>query len=133
MFLVDTNVISELAHAHPEPRVLRWAQEQRSVTLSVITVEEIAFGIARHSPARRTRLTAWFESLIASAARIYEINLPVARISAELRARREAAGHRAAQADMLIAATALAHGLTLATQNTKDFTGCGIALIDPFT
>src|ERR1019366_10217468 len=52
--------------------------------------------------------------------------------SGELRAAREARGRRGAQADMLIAATALTHGLTLATRNGRDFEGCGVSVVDPF-
>jgi len=58
--------------------------------------------------------------------------MQAARASGELRATREARGRRVAQADMLIAAIALTHGLTLATRNTRDFEGCGVAVIDPF-
>ncbi len=56
----------------------------------------------------------------------------MARAAGELRAAREATGRRVAQADMLIAATAVIHGFTLATRNTRDVAGCGVALIDPF-
>jgi toxin FitB len=56
----------------------------------------------------------------------------IARASGELRAAREARGRRVAMADMLIAATALAHGLTLATRNVRDFESCGVSLVDPF-
>jgi predicted nucleic acid-binding protein len=56
----------------------------------------------------------------------------IARAAGELPAAREGAGHRVAQADALIAATAVVHGLTLTTRNVRDFAGCGVVLFDPF-
>ncbi|HET6584840.1 MAG TPA: PIN domain-containing protein [Nannocystaceae bacterium] len=56
----------------------------------------------------------------------------IARAAGELRARRAGRGRPVAQADMLIAATAVVHGLTLATRNVADFVDCGVVLVDPF-
>jgi predicted nucleic acid-binding protein len=70
--------------------------------------------------------------LLASEPIVLDVTMPVARVAGELRARRETGGRRLAQADALIAATAIVHGLTLATRNTRDFVGCGVALFDPF-
>jgi len=56
----------------------------------------------------------------------------VALAAGRLRARRETKGRPVAQADMLIAASALVRGITLVTRNVSDFEGCGIALLDPF-
>ena len=64
--------------------------------------------------------------------RVHDVTTPNARAAAELRAARDAAGRRVAQADMLIAATALVHGLTLATRNVSDFEDCGVPMFDPF-
>jgi predicted nucleic acid-binding protein len=63
---------------------------------------------------------------------VLDVTPAVARASGELRAVREAQGRRVAMADMLIAATALTHGLTLVTRNLRDFEGCGVTLVDPF-
>lgn len=132
MYLVDTNVLSELPRPRPDVHVVRWLEQQRTIILSVVSVEELAFGVARAPAPRRSRLAAWLEALLGSAAAVLDVDLAVARAAGELRAAREASGRRVAQADMLIAATALVHGLTLATRNRTDFVGCGVALVDPF-
>jgi predicted nucleic acid-binding protein len=111
---------------------LRWFAEQETVHVSVITIEELTFGVARSTPLARARLGRWLDALLEARPIVLDVTPAIARASGELRAAREAQGRRVAQADMLIAATALAHGLTLATRNTKDFDGCGVALFDPF-
>jgi predicted nucleic acid-binding protein len=130
--LVDTNVLSELSRPRPSARVVRWFAIQPTIHLSVVTLEELAFGVARATSAARPRLGRWLEALLDARPIALDVTQAIARASGELRAAREARGRRVAQADMLIAATALAHGLTLATRNTKDFDGCGVALFDPF-
>lgn len=133
MQLIDTNILSELARARPDEGVLKWLKDyqQRAsrFTMSAVTIDEIAFGVARRpSP----RLHAWFDSFM----RLHDV-LPVsaeiARQAGELRARLAAEGKNRTQADMLIAATAQRHGLTLVTRNVRDFDQCGIALLNPFS
>jgi predicted nucleic acid-binding protein len=131
--LVDTNVVSELPRRRPDPRVLRWFGEQELVHVSVVTLEELEFGIARAAAASRSRLRRWLDAFLDARPVVLDVTAPIARASGELRAAREARGRRVAQADTLIAATALAHGLTLATHNGRDFEGCGVAIVDPFT
>jgi predicted nucleic acid-binding protein len=131
MFLLDTNVLSELARPRPSSDVVHWVAEQREVVLSVVSIEELTFGVERAPAGMRTRLTRWLEALLASEPIVLDVTMPVARLAGELRARREAGGRRLAQADAFIAATAVVHGLTLATRNTRDFAGCGVALFDP--
>ena len=130
--LVDTNVLSELPRSRPNPNVLAWFAAQETIHLSAVTLEELTFGVARSAPASRPKLGRWLEALLESRPIILEVNSAVARASGELRAERESRGRRVAQADMLIAATALIHGLTLATRNTRDFDGCGVLLVNPF-
>jgi predicted nucleic acid-binding protein len=132
LILADTNLLSELPRRRPNARVLRWFAEQETVHVSVITIEELTFGVARSTPLARARLGRWLDALLEARPIVLDVTPAIARASGELRAAREAQGRRVAQADMLIAATALAHGLTLATRNTKDFDGCGVALFDPF-
>jgi predicted nucleic acid-binding protein len=132
LILADTNLLSELPRRRPNASVLRWFAGQETVHLSVITIEELTFGVARSTPLARARLGRWLDALLEARPIVLDVTPAIARASGELRAAREARGRRVAQADMLIAATALAHGLTLATRNTKDFDGCGVALFDPF-
>ena len=132
MFLVDTNVLSELPRPRPNPGVVRWLAEQKAIILSVVSVEELTFGVARVPGSRRKKLARWLDAILDSAVQVLDVNLAIARAAGELRSARESVGRRVAQADMLIAATALVHGLTLATRNGRDFDGCGVALFDPF-
>lgn len=133
MFLVDTNVVSELTRARPNVHVISWLQRQPAIALSVVSIEELSYGLARTRSPRRRKLTRWLDELVGSAGTIHEVSEAVARSAGELRAAREDAGRRVAQADMLIAATALVHGLVLATRNVRDFDGCGVAIVAPFT
>ena len=132
MFLVDTNVISE-ARRGAEPAVawLRSA-DARAIRLSVVTLAEIARGIASRRPRDQksaAHLSQWLSRFRrAHAGQILavtdEIALEWGRLSA-LRPR--------GAADAAIAATALVHGLTLVTRNTSNFEDTGVALIDPWS
>lgn len=129
--LVDTNVISELARVRPDPRTVSWFEVQIEYALSVVTIEEIAFGVARAQTLRRAKLIPWFDAVLA-ASRLLDVTPEIARAAGELRAARFDAGRPAQPADMLIAATAIVHGLTLVTRNVKDFDGTGVVVFDPF-
>ena len=130
--LIDTNVLSELPRPRPNAGVLRWLEGQGGLVLSVISIEELAYGVARTSPPMRRRLGKWLEELVAATDCTLDVTPAIACASGELRAAREALGCRVAQADMLIAATALVHGLPLATRNTRGFEGCGVVQVNPF-
>lgn len=127
--LVDTNVVSELMRPRPASSVVEWAVGQESMSLSVITLEELLVGLA-HRPSER--FSRWFESFVVDHCEVLPITGRIARRCALLRGEFRRAGKQRAQADMLIAATALEHNLALATRNTKDFAGCGVALVNPF-
>jgi predicted nucleic acid-binding protein len=131
-YLVDTNVVSELARPAPNTGVVDWFGSLDEIALSAVSIEELSYGIARAKPSERKRLIPWFEALMAVPARVLAVDERVARAAGELRAARERSGRRVAQADMLIAATALISGRTLVTHNARDFEGCGIAILDPF-
>ncbi len=132
MYLLDTNVVSELARPRPDQKVRSWLGRQSEVSISVITIEEILFGILKAPSARRPKLVAWFEDLQQNVRITHDVTPSIARAAADLRATRTGLARPVAQADMLIAATAVVHGLTLATRNVIDFDGCGVAVVDPF-
>ena len=128
-FLVDTNILSELVRPRPDPGVLAWASGVQRVSVSVVTVHELAFGLALKS---RPRAEAWLEDFLARSCDVLEVTEGIARAAAALRAGLAAGGEVRSLADMLIAATSLGHGLTLVTRNERDFSGCGIQLLNPF-
>lgn len=131
--LVDTNVLSETVRPRPNPGVLRWLIAHPTFAISAVSLEELAFGIERISGKRRALLYEWFERLRGDPApTIVPVDAEVAVAAGRMRARRERRGRPVAQADMLIAASALTRGMTLVTRNVDDFEGCGIALLNPF-
>src|SRR6185295_16875723 len=111
MYLVDTNVLSELARPRPDTRVMAWFDHETTIAISVISIEELAFGIARAPVQRRSKLASWLEQVVDRAAHVHDVSVAIARASGDLRSARMRTGRSVAQADMLIAATAAIHGL----------------------
>lgn len=128
-FLADTNIISELMRKTPSPNLLSWAEQQKEFYLSVITVEEIVTGLERKQLFKKRQ---WFSQFLSGYTTILNVDMPVATRAGEIRGRLWSKGMVRSQADLLIAATAFIHGLTLATRNVRDFEGCGIPIINPF-
>ncbi|GBF78614.1 type II toxin-antitoxin system VapC family toxin [Aphanothece sacrum] len=129
-FLCDTNLISELARPQPNPGVLVWATAVSSISLSVVTVEEISYGL---SAKPNFRIQTWFEGFIEQYCQLLPITPEIALRSGELRGQLRGKGKTHTQADMMIAATAQIHQLTLVTRNIRNFDSCGIPLLNPFT
>ncbi|OJX06261.1 MAG: hypothetical protein BGO72_20940 [Burkholderiales bacterium 70-64] len=109
--------------------MLAWAATQSALTLSIVTVEEIAFGLSWRPNAV---LLGWFERLLAQHT-VLPVDADIARHAGMMRGTFAARGLVRTQADMLIAATAHAHRLVLVTRNVRDFEGCGLALLNPFS
>ena len=129
-FLCDTNVVSELMRPTPQLQVEAWLNKEDLVFFSAISVEEIRFGLVRKNLLKKR---IWFEKFLAAKVTILDVNETIADRSGTVRAELGLNGKTHSQSDMLIAATAWAHGLTIATRNTKDFEGCGISVFNPFT
>lgn len=127
--LLDTNVVSELCRPRPHAGVVAWAAGVMEFSLSAVTVEEVAYGLAWRPNAR---IADWFDGFLQRCP-VRPVTLEIARRAGEWRGGFAAKGIVRSQADLLIAATAQCHGLTLVTRNVRDFEGCGIALLDPFT
>lgn len=130
MYLVDTNVVSEFMRPRPAQEVLRWAGHLSRFALSAITVEEIWYGL---SVKPNARMEHWFEDFARDYCDVFPVTAAVAHRCGVLRARIRSQGGSRTQADMLIAATAAEHDLVLATRNERDFEGCGIRVVNPFS
>lgn len=137
MILLDTNVVSELMRAAPEPAVqARLARQPRaSVFVTAITEAELRYGVEL-LPARKRKsaLAAQLDGMLAEdfAGRSLPFDSPAAVAFAEIAAERRRAGRPISQADAQIAAIARSRGATLATRNLGDFDGCGLDISDPW-
>lgn len=134
-WLLDTCVVSEIKRPHPAAAVVQWLQNHDEQTaICMVTVGEILHGIERMPPsAGRNSLQSWFELLHHRyAKRTFATDEPVWRNFARLKASLEAIGRRQEDFDILIAATASAHGLTLVTRNTRHFEDTGVPLLNPW-
>jgi toxin FitB len=136
-FLLDTNVISEWVRPQPDRNVIAWTAEldEDRAFISVISFAEIRRGIEMlPNGRRRERLAAWLaEDLPARfEQRVLDIDLRVAETWGTLKARGQKIGLTIGSMDAFIAATARAHGLSLATRNIKDFQRLGLSLLDPW-
>jgi toxin FitB len=129
-FLCDTNVISEVVRREPNPGVVAWLERQPAIALSVVTVEEVLYGLAWKP---HPKVQRWFDDFVEALCTVLPIDEEIARRSGELRGASQARGEPRSAADMLIAATAQLHQLTLATRNVRHFEGCGIPLLNPFS
>lgn len=129
MFLYDTNIVSELVRPIPNPGVIALSQSLNQVCLSVITIEEIFYGLTAK---RATRTVQRIESFLQSQAVILPVTDEISRRAGELRGLLRTRGQTRPQADMLIAATAQHHQLTVVTRNVRDFESCGVPLLNPF-
>lgn len=124
MIVLDTNVISELAKPAAEPRVVAWADAQAPAALYATTVSEaeMLYGLALLPSGRRP------------AGRVPAFDRPAAAAFGGWAAQRRREGRPTAMADLQIAAIARAPGAAfIATRNTRDFGGCGVPLVDPWT
>jgi toxin FitB len=138
MIILDTNALSELLRPAPEVQVLAWLEEQppASVFTSAVTQGEILYGI-RLLPESQRRRKLWDAALTIFnedfAGRVLSFDGDAAVVYAEISASRRAAGRPISQFDATIAAITRSHGAVLATRNGKDFEGCGIDLVDPWS
>jgi toxin FitB len=137
MYLLDTNVVSELRKAKSgkaDANVVSWANSVSAAQLfiSVITVLELETGVLlveRRDPAQGALLRAWLNVhvLPAFSDRIIAMDTAVAQRCARLHV-----PDPGSDRDAIIAATALVHGMTIATRNTEDFIRTGVELINPW-
>jgi predicted nucleic acid-binding protein len=139
MYILDTNVISELRKARKtHQNVRKWAERLPSANLyiSVISVLELEIGILlidRRDKGQGAILRAWMDRhvLTTFSGRILAIDTAVAQRCATLHVPNYLSNSRSDR-DALIAATALVHGLTVATRNVGDFERTGVGVVNPW-
>lgn len=136
MILLDTCVISEFARPAPDPAVVAWMATvpDAALRISVLTLGEIHKGAELLEPGpRRDRVEAWLSGLQTTYAdRILPVDTRVAASWGRLSGHLRRTGTPRPPIDSLLAATALCHGLRLATRNIRDFDGTGVLLINPW-
>lgn len=141
-YLIDTNALSLLSNGKASPNFIVWLQEQQgknALYASTITLQEIEKGIVklelvkRGSPEKANRLREWMEIVMANFQdRFLPVDIDVALAAGQLEGAMLARGQNVELADILIAATAQTHGLTVVTANTRDFEPLGVDCLAPF-
>jgi hypothetical protein len=133
MYLVDANVLSEPTKPAPDPRVVEWlTSHEGHVVVDAVVLGELSVGVLGYPAGRkRAALEAWFESVV----QVIDclpwdagVSLRWARLVAQCKRK----GQSLPLLDSMIAATALHHGLTVVTHNTRDFQRAGVKVFDPF-
>jgi len=132
-FLVDANVLSEPTRSAPSPKVVQWLRRhERDIAVDPVILGEVRFGILLLPKGkRRARLERWFETGV-ERLQCLAWDAETGLRWAELLARLRASGRAMPIKDSLIAATALVHGLAVATRNRTDFEKAGVRIVDPF-
>lgn len=136
-WLLDTNVISELRRPRPSARVRTFvaAQPLEALFVSTITFAEIRYGIETvGDPIRRAELNDWLLHRVRPMfdQRVLEVSEDVMFKWRLLVEEGRKAGHTFSQPDLIIAATALHHGLTVVTRDTGDYQLARVALLNPW-
>jgi toxin FitB len=131
-YLLDTNIISEIHKPKPHGGVLAWFDTLRDeqVCLSAVTLGELQDGIERtrrHDPAKAVAIEAWVDDL-----QNISIVLPMDGPSFRIASRMMVGRQEDLLYDVMIAATALLHGLAVATRNEKEFKHLGVDVFNPF-
>ena len=132
-YLVDANVLSEPTKPTPNPAVVEWLSiHEGDLFVDSIVMGELFIGIqALPAGRKRARLEDWFEAL-AGTIECLSWDMTISRRWARLVVDLKRKGQPLPLLDGMIAATALAHGLTVATRNTRDFKKAGVNVVDPF-
>ncbi|MCY3830205.1 MAG: type II toxin-antitoxin system VapC family toxin [Rhodospirillaceae bacterium] len=137
MFLLDTNVVSELLRPSPDPTVEAWVGDRPATDLyfSAIGEAELRYGVAIMPPGRRrAALASAIEAILREdfAERILPFDSDAARAYAEIASERRHSGRPVGDADCQIAAIARSRGMAVITRNVRDFEDIDIEVVDPW-
>jgi predicted nucleic acid-binding protein len=132
VYLLDTNVISELRKPRPHGAVVEWFRSvpEEELAVPAIVIGEIQHGVEatrKQDPAKAAEIEIWLDEIMDSY-RVISMDGHLFREWAKLRARQS----DELSADAMIAATARVHGLTVVTRNVKDFAVFGVRVLNPF-
>ena len=137
MFLLDTVAVSEFTKPVANPGLKQWLADtpDDARLVSILSLGEIDAGIhALPSGRRRERLEAWAAGLpVQYEGRVLGFDLDTARIWGRKLAELRSKGVTVPMVDVMIAATAIQHGLDIVTRNKKHFEWCGVTVVDPWT
>lgn len=138
MYILDTNVVSELVRPVANERVAGWARgvRRRFRFITAVTASELLLGVQMKEPGRRrSELDATVARTLYDdfAGRILPFDFAAADVYAVISAERRRAGRPVAEADLQIASIALDRGATIVTRNTRHFTGYGLDVLDPWS
>jgi toxin FitB len=133
-WLLDTDVLSELVRAEPDPVVIAFVERAVPAFVSAVSLHELRFGVERLPGGRRkNELRRWLADLeVAYQGAIIVVGPREADAAARLRAAAVRRGRQVQMADGLIAGTAVEHGLTVVTRDTADFDDLGVTVTDPW-
>jgi predicted nucleic acid-binding protein len=132
-YLVDANILSEPTRSKPNEKVVAWlSANERDFVVDSVILGEIALAILLLPRGRkRAELQRWFDQVV-DHLDCLAWDAATSRCWAQLLAKLRTKGHTLPVLDSMIAATALAHDLTVVTHNVRDFKKAGVAVIDPF-
>ena len=132
-YLVDVNVLSEPTKPKPISSVVDWLRTRKpDLAVNPVILGELEYGILLlPASRRRSGLIEWLE-YGAARMRVLDLDRDTARIWANLTFNLRRKGRTMPTTDSLIAATALQHGLTVATRNTVHYRHCGVRIVNPF-
>jgi predicted nucleic acid-binding protein len=132
-YLIDTDILSMLERRNAPAKAVRWVQQHEGeIFLSVVSIAEIEFGVGNASATHQPSLGAWVAEVKRKfAPATEELTLPVLVRWKELLRHLREQNRTMTCEDSLIAATALYHGHTVATHNTRHFAPSGAAIFDP--
>ena len=133
IYLVDANILSEPTKLKPDAKVVAWlSANERDFVVDAVILGELVLGILVLPRGRKcVQLERWFEA-VADRIDCLPWDAPISRRWAQLVANLRKKGQTLPVLDSMIAATALAHGLTVATHNVRDFQKAGVPVLDPF-
>ena len=133
-WLVETDVLSQLAKRQRDRKVVAWIKEQRAkLYTSSIVIAQLGYWIRTKTGAQRQQLQSWLTAVLdAMPGRVLGFNVSTAICWAKLQMDLERKGQRMPIEDTYIAATAIRHNLTIATGNERDFQRQGLKVFNPF-